>query len=184
MGLSQAELARRAGLSKASVSQIEAGYGNPTIETVWALAQALGRPFSDLTGEVDLPPVTHVRPGDGEWMPGDVISSRLLHRTDAPGTVEVYDVQFEPGPPRTGKAHPDALTEQVIVLSGVVRVGPVDAPVLAAAGDSVVYAADVPHVYEAPDGPARSLLIMHYPIRLTAASDSPAASRARARSLR
>lgn len=168
LGLSQAELARRAGLSKASVSQLEAGRSNPTVETVWALAQALGRPFSDLTGELDLAPVTHTRPADGEWVPGEVITSRLLHRMDAPGVVEVYDVRLEPGRVHRSDAHRRGLTEQLIVHAGHVRIGPTDGPVLAKAGDSVVFAADVPHLYEAPEGPARGVLLMHYPVRLTA----------------
>jgi len=168
LGLSQAELARRAGLSKASVSQLENARTNPTLETVWALAQALGRPFSDLTGELDLPPVTHTRPADGEWVPGAVITSRLLHRMDAPGVVEVYDVRLDPGRVHHSDAHRRGLTEQLIVQAGQVRVGPADGPVLAEAGDSVVFAADVPHLYEAPDGPARAVLLMHYPMRVTA----------------
>jgi len=168
LGLSQSELARRAGLSKASISQLESAQSNPTVETVWALAQALGRPFSDLTGELDLPAVMHVRPGDGEWMPGEVITSRLLHRLDSPGVVEVYDVRFAPGHVHHSEAHRRGLTEQLVVHSGAVRVGPSDAPVVAEAGDSVVFAADVPHLYEALDGDARGLLLMHYPVRLTA----------------
>src|SRR3546814_10998188 len=43
-GLSVSELARRAGLAKATVSQLESG-GNPSVETLWAIATALGVPF-------------------------------------------------------------------------------------------------------------------------------------------
>ena len=35
-GISLAELARRANLAKSTLSQLEAGVGNPSIETVWA----------------------------------------------------------------------------------------------------------------------------------------------------
>ena len=47
-GISQTELARRAGLAKSTLSQLEAGPGNPSIETLWALGVALGVPFSRL----------------------------------------------------------------------------------------------------------------------------------------
>ena len=35
-------LAARAGVAKSTVSLIERGQGNPSIDTVWALASALG----------------------------------------------------------------------------------------------------------------------------------------------
>ena len=43
-GVSAAELARRSGVSKATISQIEAGSANPNVETLWAIATALGAP--------------------------------------------------------------------------------------------------------------------------------------------
>ena len=42
------ELARASGIAKATLSALEAGKGNPTIETLSALATALGVPFGDL----------------------------------------------------------------------------------------------------------------------------------------
>jgi DNA-binding XRE family transcriptional regulator len=40
-GLSLAEIARRAGIAKSTLSQLEAGNGNPSIETLWSLCVAL-----------------------------------------------------------------------------------------------------------------------------------------------
>ncbi|HEY0003157.1 MAG TPA: helix-turn-helix transcriptional regulator, partial [Actinoplanes sp.] len=42
VGVSIAELARRAGIAKSTLSQLEAGTGNPSVETRWALAVGLG----------------------------------------------------------------------------------------------------------------------------------------------
>ena len=41
-GMSVSDLARRAGVAKSTLSQLESGLGNPSIETLWALATALG----------------------------------------------------------------------------------------------------------------------------------------------
>src|SRR5690242_11606233 len=41
-GLSLTELARRAGVAKSTLSQLESGLGNPSVETLWALGVALG----------------------------------------------------------------------------------------------------------------------------------------------
>ena len=39
------------GVSKATLSQIEANKTNPTIGVLWKIASGLGVPFSDLLGE-------------------------------------------------------------------------------------------------------------------------------------
>src|SRR3979409_627627 len=57
-GLSPTEVARRAGVAKSTLSQLESGTGNPSLETLWALCVALDAPFSRL---LDPPrPETHV----------------------------------------------------------------------------------------------------------------------------
>src|SRR3712207_6886947 len=69
-GLSLAELARRAGLAKSTLSQLEAGTGNPSIETLWALGVALDVPFSRL---VEPPPtqIRVIRAGTGPRLQAD-----------------------------------------------------------------------------------------------------------------
>ena len=46
--MSVSELARVSGVSKATISGVERGVGNPAIDTVWALAKALNMPFGAL----------------------------------------------------------------------------------------------------------------------------------------
>ena len=41
-GLSINELARQAGVAKSNLARLEAGDGNPSLETLWALSDALG----------------------------------------------------------------------------------------------------------------------------------------------
>src|SRR6187549_652974 len=64
VGISIAELARRAGVAKSTLSQLEAGTGNPSIETLWSLGVALGIPFSRLV-EPPAPVIRLVRAGEG-----------------------------------------------------------------------------------------------------------------------
>ena len=47
-GLSLAEIARRAGIAKSTLSQLESGNGNPSLETLWSLCVALDIPFARL----------------------------------------------------------------------------------------------------------------------------------------
>jgi transcriptional regulator with XRE-family HTH domain len=50
-GLTQAKLAERMGVDRAYVSALELGGRNPTIITLWHVAQALGVKFSRLFEE-------------------------------------------------------------------------------------------------------------------------------------
>lgn len=49
--LTQDTLAQMSGVSQQTISKIEKGHGNPTIETLGRLARALGVPVSDLLHE-------------------------------------------------------------------------------------------------------------------------------------
>ena len=63
-GLSLSELARKADLSKSTLSQLEAGIGNPSLETLWALCIALDAPFSRLV-DPPAPRPRLIRAGEG-----------------------------------------------------------------------------------------------------------------------
>lgn len=160
--LSLSELARRSGLSKAALSKLEAAHGNPTVETLWALAQALNVPFSDLTAEPVAPVVTITRAGETGWITGDPVSSRLLHRLATTGVLEIHQIRVDPGRPRRSDAHQRGLTEHLVLHQGRLRVGPVEAPVILEAGDAASYLADRPHLYEGLE-PSTGLILMHYP---------------------
>ena len=56
-GLTLTEVARRAGIAKSTLSQLESGAGNPSLETLWAICVALDAPFSRLLD----PPRPHVQ---------------------------------------------------------------------------------------------------------------------------
>jgi transcriptional regulator with XRE-family HTH domain len=63
-GLSLTEVARRAGIAKSTLSQLEAGNGNPSLETLWALCVALNIPFARLM-EPDIKRLQVIRRGEG-----------------------------------------------------------------------------------------------------------------------
>ena len=46
--LSLSQLAARSGLSKVTLSQLERGGANPTINNIWKIANALGVPYTSL----------------------------------------------------------------------------------------------------------------------------------------
>lgn len=63
-GLSLAEVARRAGIAKSTLSQLESGNGNPSLETLWSLCVALDIPFARLL-EPQVNKTQVIRRGEG-----------------------------------------------------------------------------------------------------------------------
>src|SRR6476661_247151 len=82
-GLSAAGLAREAGVARATLAELEAGRGNPTIETLYGLARVLGITFADLLVTADARPVHVVRADEGPRVPGAVVQARLLRQASA-----------------------------------------------------------------------------------------------------
>src|SRR5919109_4116259 len=79
-GLSAAALARASGIARATLAELEAGRGNPTVETLYALASVLGVTLADLLVEAEAPAVQVVRAGEGPRVTGPVLEARLLRQ--------------------------------------------------------------------------------------------------------
>ncbi|WP_433044471.1 helix-turn-helix domain-containing protein [Dactylosporangium sp. CS-033363] len=155
-GLSLSALARAAGIGKATLSGLEHGTRNPTLETLYAVAGALGVPLTALV----------LNPGDPPALAADVrgaaVTATLLEVFEEPGaTFELFWMRVRPGVIQHSPAHATGVSEHITVYGGMLRAGPEDAPLAAGAGEHVSFRADVPHRYEAtgPDEVVANLLI-------------------------
>ena len=154
------ELSRRSGIARNTIAALEAGDGNPTVDTLYALANALGVPLSDLLERPE-PGAQVVRAGAGPAVQGAALEARLLERIERPGLLgELYAIRFRRGAARHAQPHPLGVEERLHIHSGRVRVGPQDAPLELGPGDFARYSGAVPHVYEALDGEAAGTLLM------------------------
>jgi len=145
--LSLGELARRSGLSKQTLSVLENGGGNPTVETLSALGTALDIPPRRLLTEWGSP-VYVQRAAEADWSNHGGWSDRLLDLTFGSGYVRTFVMTLERTADRTPDlvpAHSTGALQHVYVFSGKLLTGPVDDQVELAAGDFVRFPADVPH---------------------------------------
>lgn len=162
-GLSLRELAVRAGVSASTLSNLEAGTGNPGVETLVTIGSALGVPFSELVLPHE-PDVRVQRADEGVVVEaeGADFSSRLLVAASNRSMTEVYEGAMEPRGTYRAEPHLAGVTESVIVLAGRMRVGPEEAPVELAPGDRATFAADRPHTYEALEPATRFFMVLSY----------------------
>jgi transcriptional regulator with XRE-family HTH domain len=163
-GLTLTELARRAGVAKSTLSQLESGTGNPSVETLWALGVALGVPFSQLV-EPPVAPVRVVRAGAGPRVPSDQahFAGTLLAAGAAHTRRDLYVIELESGPVRHAQAHLPGSVEHVIVAAGRMRAGPDSEQVDLDPGDYASFPGDVPHTYEALTAQTWAVLVMEHP---------------------
>jgi transcriptional regulator with XRE-family HTH domain len=163
-GLSAAGLARASGVARATLAELEAGRGNPTVETLYGVASVLGVTLADLLVEAETPAVQVVRAGDGPRVGGPVLAARLLRQVAVErARVEVYELRVSPGRVRRADPHVAGVVEQLLVVGGRLRCGPESGPVVLEAGDFVAFDGSVAHVYEAVDGVVSAVLVMLSP---------------------
>jgi transcriptional regulator with XRE-family HTH domain len=149
-GLSLTELARRAGVAKSTLSQLESATGNPSVETLWALSVALDVPFSRLVEPATVA-VQVIRAGQGPavYSERSTYVATLLSSSPPAARRDLYLITAEPGEPRLSEPHMVGVVEHVVLSSGRAEVGPSDDPVELAPGDYCAYPGDAPHVFRA-----------------------------------
>ncbi|WP_329565129.1 helix-turn-helix domain-containing protein [Kitasatospora sp. NBC_01266] len=160
-GLSISELARRSKIGKATLSQLESGTGNPTIETVFSLSRVLEVPISDLVDGRPTGPLTVVRGAEVDVLRGEGVDLRPLRRIEAGESVfEIYDQQVRAGCRQDSLGHVGS--EHTVVQSGRLGVRVDGHEVELGPGDYVGFDAALPHSYTALDGPVHSVLLLHH----------------------
>jgi transcriptional regulator with XRE-family HTH domain len=149
-GMSMGELARRSGLSKQTLSMIESGRGNPTVDTLAAIARCLGLGVHGLLTEWGIP-VFLQRDGQATWQDEPERSVRELSRIYGSGHVMSSILRLSR--PAESMVLRAALTPgalyHVYVVEGVARCGIENGLIEVAARDFMRFPADVPHALEA-----------------------------------
>jgi transcriptional regulator with XRE-family HTH domain len=167
-GLSLSELAARAGIGKATLSGVEAGTRNPTLETLYAITGQLGLPLAAVLAEpvagpahlgMDLDRARDREPGFAD-VHGDAVTAHLHAVFEEPAaTFEFYRLRIRPGRRQTSPAHSPGTTEHLSVFTGRGLAGPADAPLPLVPGGYVTWQADRPHVFEATEEVVAALMI-------------------------
>jgi transcriptional regulator with XRE-family HTH domain len=144
-GFSIGDLARRSGLSKQTLSKLEMGNGNPTVDTLDAVGDALDVSLRRLVTEWGTP-VFVQRADDGEWSEFAGRQERALDEIYGSGYVRTLLLRMSRGDD-SGEVQPHApgTLHHVYVVSGKVRLGPVTDLVEISAGDFVRFPGDIVH---------------------------------------
>jgi transcriptional regulator with XRE-family HTH domain len=162
--LSLSRLAQETSISKATLSAIERASGNPTIDTLTLLADALRVSTAELleqasAGEMRIVRVAQIKP----WPPPGG-GRRTLERTgELRGGLHVSELALAPAEVREPPLRAHGSRTSVLVLRGKLIAGPLERISELASGDYASFPADAAHLVEAGRAAARALLIEYTP---------------------
>ena len=159
------KLASRCGVSRAMLSQIEQGKSAPTISVLWKIAIGLGVPFSDLIKDKVKEGMQVIRMENTKVLFSNtkVFSSRALFPFTGKQRTEFYELILKPGGLEIAEPHQAGTTENLVVVTGKLRLRVGEEVIELKPKDSVFFNADQPHEYSNPtDEDALMYLVMNY----------------------
>jgi transcriptional regulator with XRE-family HTH domain len=161
--LSLSELSEQSGVAKSIISQIERNETNPTLATIWRLAQALDVSIERvLQDRDDSPFIEKISRGDTPILVSDDGKCRLAI-TGWIKTVEwlqTYDFFADPGGVLESDAHQRGAVECLTVIQGELEVESGNETEIVRADETLRYRADRRHVIRnAGKIPARAEMI-------------------------
>lgn len=146
--LSLSELSEQSGVAKSIISQIERNETNPTLATIWRLAQALDVSIERvLQGADDEPFVDKTSKGDTPILTSDDGKCRLsiIGWIKTVEWLQWYEFSADPGGVLESEAHQRGSIECLSVREGELEVEVAGVIEKAKAGETLRYRCDRPH---------------------------------------
>ena len=160
------DLARRSGVSKSMLSQIEQDKTNPTIITAWKIAKALGLTIEELMESDGSSMIEVIRCNDAPviYSEDKLCQIRInspMHMTDS---LELYHMTFKAGGKNISKPHFANAEEFLTVIEGNIKITSGDCTTVLQKGDTARYKADVGHSIEnISETASEAYLVVWYP---------------------
>jgi transcriptional regulator with XRE-family HTH domain len=152
-GYSLERLAELSGVSRAMLGQIETAKSVPTVSLLWKIADALGVPIANLIATHNGSTTVVLSGGQTTVLASS--EGRFLRRHLFPldrfrGT-EFYELRIAGRHREDAEPQPAGTRENLVVAQGTLTIAiGREPPVALAAGDAILFEADVGHAYENP----------------------------------
>jgi transcriptional regulator with XRE-family HTH domain len=164
------QLAKRSGVSRRMLVNVEQGVTNPSITTLLRLADALGIGLPTLVetsvGDIGNPvAVTRAGAALAMWTSTGGGSAVMVASTTTPDAYELWDWHLGPGDDYRSEAHHPGTRELLLVGSGSIELEVGDSVHRLKAGDAAAFDGNHPHAYRnaSKSRPARFTLTVYDP---------------------
>ena len=165
LDISLDEAAKRTGVSKPMLGQIERGQSVPTITTLWKIATGLKTPLSSFLEEppsdyavVNIHGETPVTEANGKMRAYPMFSYDPIR------SMEMFFVEFDSDCHHASEKHNDGVEEYILVLNGQLQLVINDEKITIDHDQAIRFRADIPHEYHNPSAePCTIYNIIFYP---------------------
>ncbi|HUM84181.1 MAG TPA: XRE family transcriptional regulator [Lachnospiraceae bacterium] len=160
--LSLGQLSELSGISKVMLSQIEKGTGNPTINTIWKIANGLQVSYSSLLEQHEQT-VEIIKKKDIAVQDDEGYRIYCYYPTTPNRTFEMYQIEMEPGCCHESIGHSEISQEYIMVADGALTMDISGSEYELRKDDAIVFDASGKHIYyNRANKKNRLFLIIYY----------------------
>lgn len=161
--LSLGQLSEISGVSKMMLSQIEKGISNPSINTVWKIADALQVPYTALLERrTEGGTVISSKDIPVQGLDADSGELRCYYHNTHERCFELFEMTIKPGKTYVSEGHGERTDEYVLDVSGTLEITLDDGGHMLHAGDAVSFHSDRTHSYRNAGKNELKLTIINY----------------------
>lgn len=164
-GLTLGQLSKLSGISKAMLSDMEKGGSNPTINTIWKLANGLNVPYTKLMDQVERETAV-IRRGEPVPQSGETDHYRVYCYFPSTPTrnFELFYVELDPRSSNVSIGHSKRAQEYLYIIRGRLVLRTEADTYELGEGDSMMFDSSLDHTYvNDRDMPLSFLVINFYP---------------------
>ena len=146
--LTLGQLSKISGISKAMLSDIEKGNSNPTINTIWKIANGLNVPYTKLMEDIEKE-ATVVRKSDSVMQTGETEHYRVYcyFRNTPVRNFELFYVELDAQTSNATIGHSEKAQEYIYIIQGELVLHTETSDYTLSAGDSFVFDSSIDHTY-------------------------------------
>lgn len=147
-GLSLDELSKLSGVSKSMLAQIEKGVGNPSLSTLWKIANGMTVPFDMLVSHPRAPyEVVRLSEIDPIIEENTKLKNYMIFPGDEKQRFSIYYIEVQPGCGWESEMHMRGTVEFITVFSGELQLQIDESVFCLKSGESIRFQADSAHAY-------------------------------------
>ncbi len=161
--LTLGQLAKESGISKAMLSDIEKGNSNPTINTIWKIANGLKVPYTKLIDETENEP-TLVRKSERMMQAGETQAYRVYcyYKTTPVRNFELFYAELDAQSSNVSIGHSEKAQEYIYVIQGKLLLHTERGDYTLEAGDSLVFDSSMDHTYANREDTLLAFIVINY----------------------
>ncbi|WP_195421519.1 helix-turn-helix domain-containing protein [Faecalicatena contorta] len=146
--LSLGDLARESGISKTMLSDIEKGNSNPTINTIWKIANGLKVPYTKLIDNIERETIV-LRKSESIMQTDETENYRVFcyYRTTPIRNFELFYVELDANSANASIGHSEKAQEYIYVISGELVLQLETGEYILNEGDSFAFDSSLNHTY-------------------------------------